>query len=1394
MKKRKVLIPVLLGLIFFVIFGVSFFFWKTAWDHSSAGTTNTASNGSNSTSVTTPINQTNNSVKLLTVHSNFYNYRYDDEMKKGTRTQGSQSSDNQYETPYTIFNNKLDWYYRNNGKGITVGLYEGNYYWYWKNKITAGTQYNWDWCINTYTNFYWAANIANRYGEETNSATYAAACQGIVDSQLSNPDSSDILTRDLTNNGKLIPFFNKEFLNWTDDATDTGTKIGAYAENVGFPFRAEWSKEKGNYYVFDSTKDVVRFVGMEGDSGTNTKDSKYYFGNDKKLEYYYNDKQIKFKTSGTAPEKAYFFPYNKSENVVRNPSTNYSNLDYGFGIRLDIPFYVTADGMQDDDGEKKPMKFNFSGDDDVWIFLDGNLVLDLGGDHGMATGYIDFSTGGTENKATAVVDEVSYLKGTDKQTTAKSHCFETNNTYTEQKKQTIPVQKDADHVITIFYMERGMIESNLYMDFSFIPHDAVQPTNTPTPEPTNTPEITATPSSTPATNSTTIPSNTAGTAPTVAPTLDPKELTIKTMVNSTSVAEPFKTTVLDMVEEDGFQYKIQNKGTLASDVGDSGLAYPSGVLSVREHRGKLRYWSFGEKPYVRVYFDLGTSKNCTNNNNRGWDTNEVYIMIDNGGRKYYKMIQYNNTQIYYYDVPLGKKIVFATSETSNYPFMQDLDVSNKNGDVFIVTHVQDNNTATYKWLSDNNASFSPYPSSNKPKYSNNLPYQTKATPAPTYSPTNTNSYNLVKDTAYELIEAYTSTPDTKILINSDKTTGVTNSSGILALLSEDSATFKNQFKKESTLKVVQQEQLACVDFKTPSISVDENGDDDITTFSEGTRSSYDYYYTTFTAKDADDYDLTANINAKGEFVFANSSSATTDTVKVTETFSNTVKTGDIVLEKKLKGCTEKNTNYTFTITFKKIFGGSTPADYTAYQLPYDLYTKNASGEYVKDSTNSLNSNGELSLKADQKAVISGIPAGTKYKIEETANNGTVSTIASSIKVTYDTTTSDNTRLSGTADDVIVTTGQTGSIIGKIPTQVDVGSITSSDFETVEVGVVFTNQAGVLKIAKTASGEWSSQKNADYTFTITDGTTNSSSLTGKAYFIYRENDNAGGSYGTVEGVLVSSGTLSENHQVNLQAGQWVEIHDLPLSAGNGHTYTITENKGYYDLAALRVKQGNATVATANGYPSSVTTAELNSTNPQVDVEFVNRYDKYYIEIEKYVDKLYYTDTEYFYENGSDKKTYQELSNAEQSFIFKVEEYDNSSCSGTASKVFDVTIPVTGAAVLPNPVTPNGSSDEYNYKASKRIQATPGKYYKITEDTGWSWKYSLETVLASDNGTRLAKDNAIAKVENNSVILNGYREGTDSSKPSVPTASFYNKRKNTDVEGDTSFITNIIKSKK
>lgn len=1360
------------------------FFWGMSGFLYSRAENGTSDNTAGQVKVTEVQNYSNQ--ELLTVHSNFYNYRYDNEIIYGSRNQGAQSV-----TPYGIFNSELSTYYKQHtNQDAVVGIYQGNFYDYWKG--TNG--YNYQWCKNNYHKFYWAANIANR-------GNYSAVCQGIVDETLDYGQGSysyeNYTAGTLTSGNVSVPYFNESFLKWNQNNKNYAT-IGAVAKDVGFPFRYEYSQDKGSYYVFDSGKDVIRFSGMAESGATlgNAKTDTYYFGN-KQLEYYYDTgtnynvgKKVWFAPTAADPIKSYFCPFNRAG--YYSDSSDWATykrgaIDYGFGVRLDIPFYITEDGMQTEEDGGKPMKFNFSGDDDVWIFLDGKLALDLGGDHAATTGYIDFS--GTDDTAKAVVDAVSYLNGTSGTVTSKSDSFEASNTYTTSQTKTITAKKDADHVLTIFYMERGMLESNLYMDFNFIPHNTEDVGATPTPEPVQTEP----------------PEQKAET-----------KLTVENTVNYDNVNTEFMERVKDLVEDDGFRYKMQNKGTSESDVGDNGLAYPSGVLSVRKNRGKDSYWSFGEKPMVRIYFDMDQALKVQGANY--WTSVDgspkVYMQVenpDNNYRKeYYLMIKADyvtDRNVYYYDVPLGWKFCMQykmgngdNPDLNKFPYWPSFASitaqEQYNGAVWMTNSVfNEGGEGSGDWEKDPNNSTIPlkqYKGAEAKKYSNNLPYQTKVTPAPTYHPTSATSYNPVAGTAFELTEHFLAPTDNKILINEEKTTGVTDGSGILSLLSEDSAMYLNQFKKGSSMWLVLQDDLATINRKS-GINSSWNGNNAVTTFEQGTRGSYDFYYNTVAAKevlttseDAEESSNKVAIKAAGTFNFNNV--ATEDqndpekSVNITETFTHTVKTGSISLYKQLRASTKTNVDYTFTIKFKNIFGVS-DGDYKVYTLGYMLYKKDADGEYV-GTKKTISTDGEISLKADQYAVIDGIPAGTEYEIVEKKD---ANTIAGSVAISYDATISGGEVASGVDSHIQLNTedisnDESGKINGTIPTEVtSTRDGTVKEFEKVDVQIVWTNQAGSIQIKKNVTGDYKDYTDVMYKFEVQK---NGSPITNVTYSIYQEA--SGGGYGTTNGEKVGTGTIGNDGIIKLKANRWAVLEDLPLD--NDDIYTITElplDEVYFEVDKVTVSKGQT--QNVNPVTKKVQLSALNASNPEVSIEFLNHLYKIYIEIEKYVDKLYYADDEYFYQNGSDKATYQELTNAEQSFIFKVEEYDNSSCSGTPTNVFDVTIPITGADKLSTSVTKDDTT--YNYKASKRIQVNPGKYYKITEDTGWSWKYSLATVSASYNGTR-PDDDAVADSSNKTVILNGYRINTDHT-PSVPTASFYNKRKNTNVDGDTGVVINNIR---
>ena len=162
-----------------------------------------------------------------------------------------------------------------------------------------------------------------------------------------------------------------------------------------------------------------------------------------------NNEEVKGSTTNGATANGNYFPLNSKEQ-----SGKASQLNYGFGQKFDLKFRLTSDGKVLDSANKEvPIEFNFSGDDDVWVFIDGQLVLDIGGDHAVVTGRIDFAN----KKATVSSAKNSSLGGTSNGEVEKDFPKEldTNNYFTKE------------HTLTMFYMERGLWESNMQITFNF---------------------------------------------------------------------------------------------------------------------------------------------------------------------------------------------------------------------------------------------------------------------------------------------------------------------------------------------------------------------------------------------------------------------------------------------------------------------------------------------------------------------------------------------------------------------------------------------------------------------------------------------------------------------------------------------------------------------------------------------------------------------------------------------------------------------------------------------------------------------------------------------------------------------------------------------------------------
>ena len=155
-----------------------------------------------------------------------------------------------------------------------------------------------------------------------------------------------------------------------------------------------------------------------------------------------------------------FFPFDNMTGDIKNQNTGSSKEahDLGFGMKLEIPFSINENGTIDSTTTGLPQTFNFSGDDDLWVYIDGKLVLDLGGAHKMAEGSIDFKNRTATSTTKVVAASALSANGNDQTAT---------QTYSNPFSWFDNTKPDVKHTMTIYYMERGMYESNLKFNFSF---------------------------------------------------------------------------------------------------------------------------------------------------------------------------------------------------------------------------------------------------------------------------------------------------------------------------------------------------------------------------------------------------------------------------------------------------------------------------------------------------------------------------------------------------------------------------------------------------------------------------------------------------------------------------------------------------------------------------------------------------------------------------------------------------------------------------------------------------------------------------------------------------------------------------------------------------------------
>ena len=311
------------------------------------------------------------------------------------------------------------------------------------------------------------------------SGDYSRTFQGLVESKTSDGSANGLpLLRakdSITTNALVDPHFDEAFL---QGKNSFNTVLGKVYKDVSFPFTKDAvfksstnpndPEQYAEYWYYDSSKASLY---LKQDKG----DGKYYLESPKddgKPTTHANSKNINPSSGATHG----FFPFNQTVSTV-----GASQYNYGFGAKLQFDFTLTEDGnvvVKDASGNNTtvPIKFFFSGDDDVWVYIDGKLVLDVGGAHGKASGLLEFGASSTvtpyvsSNKNTDKDNSMAYTKDT-----KKNVCFnQTPITFTKTTTDPIQLDKRTTHTLTMFYMERGMWDSNMAVAFNFPDNNKLQ--------------------------------------------------------------------------------------------------------------------------------------------------------------------------------------------------------------------------------------------------------------------------------------------------------------------------------------------------------------------------------------------------------------------------------------------------------------------------------------------------------------------------------------------------------------------------------------------------------------------------------------------------------------------------------------------------------------------------------------------------------------------------------------------------------------------------------------------------------------------------------------------------------------------------------------------------------
>ena len=426
------------------------------------------------------------------VTSTLYDYYTDYELNGNNRDNydNDNTVNQRHWVPFRQFDQAISDYYqsyvdKNTGKPIIYPIYTGHFQpsdWDKRFADIASTLNLYGW--SSY-NIFIAANNSNFDIGDTKEKKNSYAFQGIV----ADKRDSD---GDIVMNGTTLkePHFNEKFLTGQNSKN---AKLGEVYHNVEFPFTQEEvfiepaqtpnGPQKGEgvkYWWFDS-KETSLYLRKD------TNSDQLYLGNDSPgvTTAGYKSEASHNVDSASSPDNVStpygFFPFN--ETTTSKSAVRYN---YGYGAKLEIPFTLTSTGtVKDDYNNEIPIRFYFSGDDDVWVFIDDQLVLDIGGAHARVSGVLEFDQ--RDNKKNTVTSYVSRVKNSKTGNYGAENCDEhnyttatsitylgTTETYYKNASVSIPNLSTGKHTLTMYYMERGMWESNMAVAFNFPDNNELQ--------------------------------------------------------------------------------------------------------------------------------------------------------------------------------------------------------------------------------------------------------------------------------------------------------------------------------------------------------------------------------------------------------------------------------------------------------------------------------------------------------------------------------------------------------------------------------------------------------------------------------------------------------------------------------------------------------------------------------------------------------------------------------------------------------------------------------------------------------------------------------------------------------------------------------------------------------